>query len=53
MKLVSFSWFVWFPVAHNFLGEISCEIACEIAVKLLVDPLSEIAREIALMLIFL
>ena len=47
MKLVSFSWFVWFPPAHNLFREVDNEIASEICREVASRPLSEIAGEIA------
>ena len=47
VKLVSFSWFVWFPPAHNLFREVDNEIASEICREVASRPLSEIAGEIA------
>ena len=47
MKLVSFSWFIWLPPAHNYFRENASEIASEICREVASKPLSELAGEIA------
>ncbi len=47
MKLVSFSWFIWFPPAHNLFREVDNEIASEICREIASRPPREVASEIA------
>ena len=46
MKLVSFSWFIWLPPAHNYFRENASEIASEIYREVASRPPSEIASEV-------